>query len=209
MNTSNDFDYFADELAYMFSLTDDVLNSVVDLFNSKGSNVTIQEFSDVCKSNTLGLEEGCFVALTVVVHAFKNNRQKWDSSLKTSNLADRVKDKIVQVIGKLDDNGINGINRRFHCDMANIEYPTITIKNHDVSLSEIHDSSGKLVCHLPRIRMQFAFDEDGKETTRQAYFTKEDLQIFLDSVKSVYKSSNESIYRFKNNDDSIQVVDAT
>jgi hypothetical protein len=194
---NNIFSNFKKEINEFFNLDNKKIQSIIELYNSKGYDVSLTQFSEITNFELDGSEaEYRRYVLGAIIDELRTSKNI-QHLIEHSGLSKNVKEKIHVFLKKLNDNGKNGLYLQHHASGRSLLDPMISELEEDVFFREIRDNDNKPVCFIPVFRIKFVFDKEDKQSTEYAYFTPERLSIFLAALQKTYEQNITKTQRYK------------
>ncbi len=186
-------------LTKFFSIDEDKIQKVIDLFNTQGPNTSYEKIAELTGfelgSDAINIKD----ALINFIHFYRINEKFVEDSLDNSKKSNKeTLEKLHSFVKKLNEKALKGLEL-LYAITVNDERPTLIGIEDKLLLTEVSsDDNGDQLGYLPSIRLTLnLLDEDGDEMSQTFFMPLDNFNVFVESLKRIQTKAKESTKRYQ------------
>ncbi len=186
-------------LTKFFSIDEDKIQKVIDLFNTQGPNTSYEKIAEITGfelgSDAINIKD----ALINFIHFYRINEKFVEDSLDNSKKSNKeTLEKLHSFVKKLNEKALKGLDL-LYAITVNDERPTLIGIEDKLLLTEVSsDDNGDQLGYLPSIRLTLnLLDEDGDEMSQTFFMPLDNFNVFVESLKRIQTKAKESTKRYQ------------
>lgn len=186
-------------LTKFFSIDEDKIQKVIDLFNTQGPNTSYEKIAELTGfelgSDAINIKD----ALINFIHFYRINEKFVEDSLDNSKKSNKeTLEKLHSFVKKLNEKALKGLDL-LYAITVNDERPTLIGIEDKLLLTEVSsDDNGDQLGYLPSIRLTLnLLDEDGDEMSQTFFMPLDNFNVFVESLKRIQTKAKESTKRYQ------------
>ena len=186
-------------LTKFFSIDEDKIQKVIDLFNTQGANTSYEKIAELTGfelgSDAINIKD----ALINFIHFYRINEKFVEDNLDNSKKSNKETiEKLHSFVKKLNEKALKGLDL-LYAITVNDERPTLIGIEDKLLLTEVSsDDNGDQLGYLPSIRLTLnLLDEDGDEMSQTFFMPLDNFNVFVESLKRIQTKAKESTKRYQ------------
>lgn len=186
-------------LTKFFSIDEDKIQKVIDLFNTQGANTSYEKIAELTGfelgSDAINIKD----ALINFIHFYRINEKFVEDNLDNSKKSNKeIIEKLHSFVKKLNEKALKGLDL-LYAITVNDERPTLIGIEDKLLLTEVSsDDNGNQLGYLPSIRLTLnLLDEDGDEMSQTFFMPLDNFNVFVESLKRIQTKAKESTKRYQ------------
>ncbi|MER5175675.1 MAG: hypothetical protein ABJB76_06395 [Candidatus Nitrosocosmicus sp.] len=186
-------------LTQFFSIDEDKIQKVIDLFNTQGANTSYEKIAELTGfelgSDAINIKD----ALINFIHFYRINEKFVEDNLDNSKKSNKaIIEKLHSFVKKLNEKALKGLDL-LYAITVNDERPTLIGIEDKLLLTEVSsDDNGNQLGYLPSIRLTLnLLDEDGDEMSQTFFMPLDNFNVFVESLKRIQTKAKESTKRYQ------------
>lgn len=186
----NFFDTYEEELKQIINTKE--INEIINIINTSGFDF---KYSLIKNDNIKEIVD----TLSILAHLNKYHKNDLERQIKESvNLEQDTISLLIQIINKIDENGLLVLQTLYYSIVSNTEEPRLSmVSNPYVSIQEIIDENNKSIGYSPYVNLNLNFNHGAKKSK---YFVKmpyDEFKSLLKFLNKEDKNLTQSIDKYK------------
>lgn len=191
--------HYDEQFSFLLSLEPKAVQSLVDVVNNYGSNLSISKLASVTGLSTTSGSAVLFRnSLVGLIHSYSEHRELLNRDFEDSKFGKSGLDKIIQIIEKFNKKAIDGLNIRFSMETDDKEYSLVSLGSETV-LHEIEGENRKIAGYVPLMHIEIkVYDRTERKTLTQKFHLElEECNAFIKGLENMRNNFVRSAKTYK------------